>query len=104
MLSDPSVKGIFEIIGNMGTKRPEVIEKLVFLQYAIRDLLLLKKSDDAPLFFFEDRDTASELATHFSSKKLLSLYDASLSAIDDLERNANIRLVLLNMMQSANLI
>jgi hypothetical protein len=58
----------------------------------------------APLCFFEDRDAASELATHFSSKKLLSLYDASLSAIDDLERNANIRLVLLNMMQSANLI
>ena len=104
LLSDPSVKGVFEIISNMGSKRPEVVQKLVFLQYAIRDLLLLKKSDDAPLCFFEDRDPALELATHFTSKKLISLYDASVSAIDDLERNANVRLALLNMMQTANLI
>ena len=88
----------------MGNKRPEVIQKLVFLQYAIRDLLLLKKSDDAPLCFFENRDQALELATHFTSKKLISLYDASVLAIEDLERNANVRLALINMMQSSNLI
>lgn len=104
LLSDPSVKSVFEIISNMGNKRPEVIQKLVFLQYAIRDLLLLKKSDDAPLCFFENRDQALELATHFTSKKLISLYDASVLAIEDLERNANVRLALINMMQSSNLI
>jgi hypothetical protein len=104
LLSDPSVKGVFEAISNMGNKRPEVIQKLVFLQYAIRDLLLLKKSDDTPLCFFENRDQALELATHFTSKKLISLYDASVSAIEDLEKNANVRLALINMMQSAKLI
>jgi len=93
-----------EAISSFGTKRTEVCKQISFLQSALRDLLLLKKCETAPLCFFERRDDAIELSTNFTAQTLLSLYDASLVAVDDLEANANVRLTLMNMMQSAGLI
>ena len=92
-----------ESIGGFGKKRHEAINKITYLQYAIRDLLLLKKSEDAPLCFFEDSEEALELSTRFTSKSLLSLYDAAERAKKDLETNANVKLTLTNMMMSAGL-
>ena len=104
MLGRSNRTAALEAISSFGTKRAEVCRQLAFLQYALRDLLLLKKCETAPLCFFEDRDEAAELSTHFTAHGLLSLYDASLVALDDLEANANVRLTLMNMMQSAGLI
>jgi len=104
MLSSKNRRGALEAISVFGTKRAEVIRQISFLQYAIRDLLLLKKSDDAPLCFFEDREEAIELSTLFTANGLFALYDASVIAVDDLEANSNVRLALMNMMQRAKLI
>lgn len=104
MLGRSNRAAAFEAIGAFGTKRVEVCRQLSFLQYAIRDLLLLKKCETSPLCFFERRDDAIELSTHFTAHGLLSLYDASAVAMDDLEANANVRLTLMNMMQRAGLI
>ena len=104
MLSSRNKRKAFEAIASFGTKRPDVIRQISYLQYALRDLLLLKKAENAPLCFFENRDEAAELATRYTAKGLFSLYDASLSAIDSLESNANVRLTLLNMMMSAELL
>lgn len=104
LLASPNRADIFSIIASFGNRRQDICRQLVFVQFALRDLLLLKKSDDAPLCFFEDRDSALELATHITSKRILALYDASVTTIEDMERNANIRLSLMNMMHSANLI
>ena len=93
-----------EAITSFGSKRPEVIRQLFFIQYALRDLILLKKSESAPLCFFEDRDEAAELATHYTSDSLFALFDAIAAAMDDLERNANVRLTLTCMMQNAGLL
>lgn len=104
MLGRSNRAAAFEAIGAFGTKRAEVCRQISFLQYAIRDLLLLKKCETSPLCFFERRDDAIELSTHFTAHGLLSLYDASVIAVDDLEANANVRLTLINMMQRAELI
>ena len=104
MLKGTDRSAVFEAIAAFGTKRAEVIRQLSFLQYAIRDLLLLKKSESAPLCFFEDRDAATELATHFTAQGLFALSDAVTVATDDLESNANVRLTLTNMMLSAGLL
>ena len=104
MLSSPNRASVFETIVSMGSKRQEISRQLIFLQLAIRDLLLLKKSDDVSLCFFDDRENASELATHFTSKQLVELYDATVRALEDLEHNANVRLTLISMMRNANLI
>ena len=74
------------------------------MQYALRDLLLLKKSENLPLCFFEDAEEALELSTRFTSRSLLALYDAAERAKKDLEANANVKLTLTNMMLSAGLI
>ncbi|MBQ8408892.1 MAG: hypothetical protein IJY39_08515 [Clostridia bacterium] len=100
-----SAKGkALSAIAGFGNKRPEVIRQLSYIQYALRDLILLKKSENAPLCFFEDRDRANELSTRFTSSALFALYDATAVALDDLERNANVRLTLMNMMQNAELL
>lgn len=104
MLGRSNKVAALEAISSFGTKRSEVCRQLSFLQSALRDLLLLKKCETAPLCFFERRDDAIELSTNFTAHTLLSLYDASLVAVDDLEANANVRLTLMNMMQSAGLI
>ena len=104
MLSSKNRASVFETVVSMGSKRQEISRQIVFLQHAIRDLLLLKKSDEAPLCFYEDAESASELATHFTSKQLVELYDATVQALEDLERNANVRLALISMMKNANLI
>lgn len=104
MLGRSNKVAALESISSFGTKRADVCRQLSFLQFALRDLLLLKKCETAPLCFFERRDEALELSTHFTAHGLLSLYDASIIATDDLEANANVRLSLMNMMQRAGLI
>lgn len=103
-LSTSSYASALSVIGTIGSKRADALEKLTYLRYALRDLILLKKSDRAPLCFFEDADYAAELSTHFTSTGLLSLYDAAEDASDELDRNANVRLTLMNMLQKAGLI
>jgi DNA polymerase-3 subunit delta' len=88
-------------LSSFSKKRNDVIRQLSFLQYALRDLLLLIKAENAPLCFFEDRDDASELSTHFTAKGLFTIYDASLAAIDDLEAGANVSLTLMNFLVNA---
>ena len=104
MLSKKSSTEAFELITSLGNKRADVADKLSQVRYALRDLILLKKYDDVALCYFEDRDTAAELSTRFTATSLLALYDATETALDDLEKSANVRLTLMNMMQSAGLI
>lgn len=94
----------FEMLSELGSKRAEVTERLGYVQYALRDLILLKKSDECELTLYYDREEAAELSTHFTSEKLFLLYDAVTSAIDSLNRNANVRLVLTDMVLRAGLI
>lgn len=93
-----------ELVMSLGTKRQDVCERLSYIQYALRDLIALKRSDDAPLCFYADRDSAAELSTHFTSGKLLTLYEATETAADDLSRNTNVKLTLINMLKNSELI
>lgn len=93
-----------ELVFSLGTKRSEICDRLSYIQSALRDLLLLKKDEDAPLCFYADREQACELSTHFTSKKLLTLFEATELAIDDLLKNSNVRLTTLNMLKNSELI
>ena len=104
LLSGSRSREVFEAVGELGKKRQDVNMRLGLLQYALRDLLLLKKSDNAPLCFFVDRDEALELSTRFTSSGLISLYDSTVVARNDLDAGANVRLALMNMLLRADLI
>ena len=104
MLARADKVAAFSAVAALGNKRADVLKRLASLQEAVRDLILLKKSDDVRLCFFEDRESASELATRFTAASLFALYDASVTARVELDAGSNVRLSLMNMMQRAKLI
>ncbi|MBE6646909.1 MAG: hypothetical protein E7611_04605 [Ruminococcaceae bacterium] len=100
----PNRAEVLGIASTLGNKRVDVIRYLTVVEYAIRDLIVLKKAENAHLCFYLDKEEAQELSTRFTSVSLMSIYDAISDAILDLEANANVKLTVLNMMQKAGLI
>ncbi|MBQ7337006.1 MAG: hypothetical protein IJW40_00975 [Clostridia bacterium] len=83
-----------ELLSAFGSVREEVATKLAMMQQALRDLILLKKYDDAPLIFYADRaeaQTISQRTPIASLNRLLSTTEYTRSRV---LRNANIRLAL----------
>ncbi len=85
-------------------KRDLLSEQLSAVSLAVRDLILLKKSDAASLGFFSDRETAIELSDRASILFLYELFEAVSSAIDEIGKNANVRLCLTKLALSARLL
>jgi hypothetical protein len=104
MLSRSNKMGAIEAALSFNRKRHETVELLMLLQSALRDLLLLKKDEGVALCFYEDRESAIELSSCFTAKALLKYYDASSSALDELEINSNVRLTLMNMMYASGML
>lgn len=80
------------------TKQDELLPILTHLQNAFRDLVALKKDADAPLVFYTDREAASELAYAHGTAELCRLAALISGCVDDLSRNANIRLSLIHLL------
>ncbi|MBQ9112113.1 MAG: hypothetical protein IJY08_00870 [Clostridia bacterium] len=100
--SDP--RRIFPILSRFSQKRDILAKQLACLSTAVNDLIMLKKSDSAPLSFFADRNRAIELCDRSSSTFLYDLGSAVLTAIDSNSRNANVRLTLIKLACDAKLI
>ena len=80
-----------------GTNRESVIEKLLLLEQALRDLLLLLYSEKAELVFFTDREAAWELSSLFTARRLLSHTDTVRETLSALAANGNVRLLLVQL-------
>ena len=78
----------------VSTKRDELIQQLNGVLLCLRDLLLCKQTENAPLCFFADREEAFSLSYRFTTPDLLSLYECIERACDRLRANANVRLTL----------
>lgn len=104
LLQSPNKAEVLGVIASLGKVRNDVIKNLTAIEYAVRDLMILKKAENAHLCFYYDKEYAQEISTHFTSTALMSLYDAITDTIVDLEAGANVRLTVLNMMQKAGLI
>ena len=87
------------ILSRFGSKRDSVSELLALVTLATRDLILLRHGDGegVKLKYYTDRVGAEELSCRFTTKSLLSLYNALGRAADALEANSNIRLTLMGM-------
>ena len=75
-------------------KQDEIMPILGNMQSALRDLIALKTAQNAPLVFYTDRERAMELAFSCSTSLLLSLYHKLSACVDNISRNANIRLTM----------
>lgn len=76
------------------TKRPDLAEALRLFSAALRDLILLKRDEGAPLCFFGSRETALAKSENVGLRCLFAASDATDRANADLTRNANINVVL----------
>lgn len=95
---------ILPLLLKLSQKREALNEQLSLLSLAVRDLILLKKSDRASLSFFANREDALELCDRASLPFLCRLYEAIQTAISDNGANINIRLLITKMAQSAELL
>lgn len=81
-------------LNGLTTKRDELIEQFNAILLCLRDLLLCKQTENAPLCFFVDKEEACSLAYSFTTPELLDLCDAIGETVDRLRNNANVRLTL----------
>lgn len=91
-------------LNDVPQKRDELIEQCNEILLCLRDLLLCKQTEEAPLCFFADREEACMLAYTFTTPDLLTLIDRINDTTDKLRRNANVRLTLTDMAVSCGLL
>ena len=92
ILTNSSHSSIFDSVSALSSKRDELSKQLELVTVAIRDLIVLKKYEDAPLCFYIDREDAIELSSLKSASFLFKLTEAFEDAITALEKNANVKL------------
>ena len=85
-------------------KREGLGEQCNEMLLCLRDLLLLKQTENAPLCFFFDRDEALSLAYSLTTPRLLTLCDSVSRAIEALRRNVNVRLALMTLLSDCELL
>ena len=101
-LADHSLSSNFaEISAMFSQKRDErerIVEQLSEIQCALRDLMVIKKADEAKMIFFTDVHYAEELSYSFSMQKLADIMKSSEQARLALLRNANVKLTVANFL------
>lgn len=92
------------LASRFSTKRESLTEELELILLALRDLIFLSKSENAPLVFFHDRETALILADSTSAKRLMSVYENVSKALDAIAFNANVRLSIIKLFSDTSLL
>lgn len=103
-IEQAGAKKILPLLLKIPQKRDAVEQHLLTAADAVRDLMVLKKSDEAPLSFYSDRTEALERSDKASLVFLNRLLQAILASLAENDRNANLRLCLLHLAISAELI
>ncbi len=83
---------------SFGSNREDMIAELSMLTLALRDLILLTRTETAPLLFFADRESAAELSAQFTTAKLLAVSAAIEDAKSALASNANVKLTVTRLL------
>ena len=102
--SRKSSAAVLRFLNSLPQKRDELCEQLAVMLTCLRDLLLCKQTEHAPLCFFADREEACSLAYGFTTPELLTLCDQLAQTQDKLQRNANVRLTLTAFAVNAGLL
>ena len=90
LITKASYSRIFEKVSLFPTKRQELTSAFDDLLKALRDLILLKRHEDAELLYHLDREKAKEEAESLSMRYLLALYDTLSTAENACALNTNI--------------
>ena len=95
LVGESGKAAVFTASSKLNQKSREVtLIQLELVKSALRDLILLKKSDGATLCFYYDRRYAVELSDKKSLPALVKLYDKIEDMISSLNKNINAKLTL----------
>ena len=94
VISFVSKTDVYDTISALSQKREDLCFQLELVTLAIRDLIVLKKSESAPLCFYTDRESALDLSAQRSASFLLKFKNSCEKAIDAIEKNANVKLTI----------
>ena len=103
-IDQKGAKEILSLLFKFPQKRDPLEDYLLSTADAVRDLMLLKKSDRATLSFYADPAEAAELSDRASLIFLDRLLQNVLRAVEENNKNANVRLCLLHLASGAELI
>ncbi|MBO5755134.1 MAG: hypothetical protein J6R89_03640 [Clostridia bacterium] len=95
---------ILPLLSRFSNKRDLLRDQLLLLSQAVRDLVLLKKSEEITLTFWSTPNEAIELCDSTSLGFLYRFETAVRRALDENARNANVRLMLIRMVSSLELL
>ena len=95
---------VLKYLNSLSQKRDELTEQLSSILLCLRDLLLCKQTENAPLCFFADREDACTLAYTFTTPTLLHYCEQISAAMDSLRVNANVRLTLTTLAVNTGLL
>ncbi len=101
MLASDSL-ALYDFMPSLPKKREDISLILEDLFIIIRDLLVLKKYDNAPLCFFGNTEEPEQILSNATSQHIMRIYDAVDEFYKDIERNANINSSFLNMVKNVS--
>lgn len=78
---------LYSALNAFPTKRDEFRYALEIALNAIRDLMVVRSSDEEEMLFFKDRQEAEENLASVSQKRLSDIFGILLSAIEDTDKN-----------------
>ena len=92
------------MLSKFSTKRDALADELLLLALAVRDLIVLKKSDSSSLEFYCDANEAIELSDKVPLSFLYTLYKNIDVAIEENKRNANVRIMIMKLAVNSSII
>ena len=96
--NNKSSENMFALYSSISAKRDELVLQLEYIKLALRDLILLKKCESAPLCFFSDRNAALDRSALFTERRLIEVFETVEETRDALQKNSNIRLSVIGLL------
>lgn len=104
VLTRRSAEALIPMLNKFSSKRELLAEELALLSLAVRDLIVLKKSDVTKLEFFCDTNEAIEFSDKVSLSFLYTLYQNIDTAMEENRRNANVRVMMMKFAVNSKII
>lgn len=102
--SKPSSDEIVSLLYKFEKKRDQLIDLLLTVELALRDIIAIDRTENAPLLFFYDRQEALSLSDAINIRKLMNIYDRLKNLQDLINSNTNIRLTVTNFFSEINIL
>ncbi len=89
------------LFGLANSTRDELKELISLSLDVLGDIMAVKKDSGATLYFFSSHESARELSSKYNMSRVISVYNALLTALDDLNSNSQQALTLMSILTNS---